>query len=220
MMTGQANAYLRNVSFQAPSIRVARSRNQHKLLTSLNDTFNAYDLCLIRDNCLWDQLIAEGGLHKLCKGAPEYIQPPWVSMPGTGRRFKPISTLLVSTVATPYIGNDITVMEEMIPIGYDGVISDVVCNIDPGADGITGFVEGSGDLTWRLSADNRYLRDMGNLRVSLGSLINPSPVPRGMLRVYSHDLVLFTVAFAPGADARISPTARIVCSITGWIWPR
>jgi len=42
---------------------------------------------------------------------------------------------------------------ELVPVGYDGVITDVVCGIEPGpvASG-AGFVEGSGDLIWRLSA--------------------------------------------------------------------
>lgn len=221
MRVPQANAYLHDVSFQAVAIKGRNARNQHKVPTSYNDsTLNENDVCLLRDNVMWDTLVGQGGLRKLCKGHTDYFQPPWVAMPKEGRRFKPISTLLVSTVATPYTGNNIAVMQERVSLGYDGVISDVVCEILPGADGVTGFVQGSGDLTWRLDADGRYLRDLGNITVALGSLTNPSPVPRGMLRVYSHDLLTFSVAFAPGADARISPTARIVCSITGWIYPR
>jgi hypothetical protein len=41
-----------------------------------------------------------------------------------------------------------------------------------------------------------------------------------MLRVYSHDLIQFFVNFAIGAEARLNPEAIIVCSITGWFWPR
>ena len=218
----QTNAYLSDVSFRPLVMRAESVRNQHKVPTSLNDieTANVYDVCLLRDNVMWDTLIGQGGLRKLCKGHTEYFQPPWVAMPKEGRRFKPISTLLVSNVVVPYTGNDIAVLTAQVPLGYDGVISDVVCEILPGAGGVTGFVEGSGDLTWRLNADGRFLRDMGNVEVSLGSLTSPSPVPRGMLRVYSHDLLTFSVAFAPGADARISGTARVVCSITGWWWPR
>lgn len=203
----QANA-LPLVSFRATTIKNIEGVN-----------LNAYDACLLRDQQLWEELLAGGGLKKVCKGHPEYIQPPWVAMPKEGRRFKPIATLLVSTVI-PFTGLDIAVLNERVPLGYDGVISDIVCEITPGAAGITGFVEGSGDITWRLSADKRYLRDQGNLQVTVGSLTSPSPVPRGMLRVYSHDLLTFSVAFAVGAEARIDPTSRIVCSITGYYWPR
>jgi hypothetical protein len=137
-------------------------------------------------------------------------------MPKEGRRYRPIDTLVVG--AGPFTGVDQLVLSERVPIGYDGVISDIVCNIT--ANGATGFLDGSGDISWRLSADRRFLRDMGNLQVQVGSLTNPSPVPRGMLRVYSHDLIQFFVNFAVGAEARLNPEAIIVCSITGWFWPR
>lgn len=180
---------------------------------------NEYDHCCCIEARLWDQLVAHGGLHTICcpQGRPKYPYPPYVKMPKEGRRFKPIKTLLIST-AIPFTGDDITVLSERVPYGYDGVIEDIVCEVV--ADSGTGFTEGSGDISWRLSADGRFLRDEGNLQVTVGSLITPSPVPRGNLRVYSGNLMLFTVAFAIGAEARLNPNARIVCSITGWYYPR
>lgn len=180
---------------------------------------NAYDHCCHTEHQLWNQLVARGGLHTLCcpQGRPAYPFPPWVKMPKEGRRFKPIKTLLISTVE-PFTGLPITVLSERVPYGYDGVIEDVVCEVV--ADAATGFTEGSGDVTWRLSADGRYLRDEGNLQVTVGSLITPSPIPRGNLRVYSGNLLHFDVVFAIGAEATLNPQARIVCSITGWYYPR
>ena len=180
---------------------------------------NQFDLCLAQEKLVWDEIVESGGLQTICcpQGRPKYTQRPWTAMPKGGRRFKPISTLLVSD-AIPFTGLDVPVLNERVPIGYDGVISDVVCEIV--ANGSTGFLDGSGDITWRLSSDGRFLRDMGNLKVQVGSLINPSPVPRGMLRVFSHDLLQFSVNFAVGAEVRINPNARIVCSITGWYYPR
>jgi hypothetical protein len=180
---------------------------------------NEYDACCCEETHLWSQLVARGGLHTICcpQGRPKYPYPPYVKMPKEGRRFKPISTLLVST-AIPFTGFDLTVLSERVPYGYDGVIEDIVCELV--ADSSTGFTEGSGDVSWRLSADQRYLRDEGNLQVTVGSLITPSPVPRGNLRVYSGNLMLFTVAFAPGAEANLNANARVVCSITGWYYPR
>ncbi len=210
----RANAYLPDISFKPPTIAAGSASSSHHSPTTPNAELNGYDACLMRDHVMWNRLLDVGGLKRLCKGHPEYIQPPWVAMPKEGRRFKPISTLLVSDVALPYDGSDIAVLQERVPLGYDGVISDIVCEIAPGGGGITGFVEGSGDLTWRLSSDGRFLRDQGNLQVTVGSLTSPSPVPRGMLRVFSHDLLVFSVAFAPGAEARISSTARIICSIS------
>lgn len=180
---------------------------------------NQFDQCLSHELALWNQLLSCGGLQKLCcpKGRTPYPFPPWVKMPKEGRRFKPIKTLLVST-AIPFTGLDVNVLTERVPYGYDGVIEDIVCEVL--ADAATGFTEGSGDITWRLSADGRYLRDEGNLTVTVGSLTTPSPIPRGNLRVFSGNKLEFDVAFAVGAEARLNPDARIVCSITGWYYPR
>ena len=178
-----------------------------------------YDGCLARDSELWDMLIARGGLVKRCcpQGRPKYLHKPWIAMPKEGRRFKPINYVTIAS-AIPFTGLDIPVLDVYVPNSYDGVITDVVCGIT--APGATGFLEGSGDITWRLSANGRFLRDMGNIQSSLGSLVTPSPVPRGGLRVFSRNRIIFSVALAVGAEAVINPAGRIVCSITGWWYPR
>lgn len=189
---------------------------------------NAYDACLNADRILWNQMVAGGGLRKICctRGRTPYTTRPWIAMPAEGRRFKPIGILAVPGMAG-FDGLDTKIPfntasgNELVPVGYDGVITDIVCGIQAGSGGTaTGFVEGSGDLIWRLSASGRFLRDHGNIKTSLGSLTSPSPVPRGGIRVWSEDILQFFVAFAPGADARINASSNIVVSITGWFYPR
>jgi hypothetical protein len=219
-MPPTANAFVPayNTAFTAP-MSERRTDWRRVCFKQYELGLNEYDACLMQEKMVWDEIIQSGGLQTICcpQGRPKYPRRPWQDMPKEGRRFKPISTLLVSS-AIPFTGLDVLVMSERVPVGYDGVISDVVCEIT--ANGATGFVDGSGDITWRLSADNRWLRDMGNLKVQVGSLTHPSPVPRGMLRVYSHDLIQFFVNFAVGAEAVINPNAYIVCSVTGWFYPR
>ena len=189
---------------------------------------NSYDACLNSDRMLWNQIVAGGGLRKICcpRGRTPYTTRPWIAMPAEGRRFKPIGILAVPGNAG-FDGLDTQVPfntqsgNEIVPVGYDGVITDIVCGIEAGTGGSgSGFVEGSGDLIWRLSASGRFLRDHGNILTSLGSLTSPSPVPRGGIRVWSEDILQFFVAFAPGADVRINSSSRIVVSITGWYYPR
>lgn len=153
-----------------------------------------------------------------------YPSPPWVTMPPEGRRFRPISVAPLTSFGSPgpFTGADVVVLQMRVPLGYDGVISDVVANFSG-----SGFDEGSGEITWRLAADylpigglttgGRYLRDMGNILVSLGSLTQPSPVPRGGLRIYSWDLVTF---YANISAAATVANGNIICSIAGWTWPR
>ncbi len=186
---------------------------------------NEYDACLKADADAWEEIVGNGGLQKYCcpKGRKPYTQRPWISMPAEGRRFKPIAILATASAVfddTDQVIPFTTNANLYVPIGYDGVITDVMCGIFPGSDGVTGFVEGSGDLIWRLSAAGRYLRDLGNIQTSLGSLTAPNPVPRGGLRIYSDDQLVWTCRFAAGADSRISASARIVCSLVGWYYPR
>ena len=186
---------------------------------------NPYDDCLDADYADWMGLLSAGGLKACCpQGRRKYTSPPWVSMPSEGRRFRPISTqpLTAFQTAGVFNGLDVIVLQERVPLGYDGVITEVIAEFTG-----TGFQDGRGDIIWRLAADfqisgggvtqGRFLRDYGNVQVQVGSFQFPSPVPRGGLRVYSWDLITF-YANIPA----ISPVAngQVICGISGWFWPR
>jgi len=213
-----------------PYTRTTRrySRNQPVLAENRPSVPTSTTRASIVTGCCGTSWWRRVGLRKICcpRGRTPYTTRPWIAMPAEGRRFKPIGLLAVPGwcwIHRPrYSGPFNTASgNELVPVGYDGVITDVVCGIEPGAGGSgAGFVEGSGDLIWRLSASGRFLRDHGNIKTSLGSLTSPSPVPRGGIRVWSEDILQFFVAFAPGADARINATSKIVVSITGWFYPR
>lgn len=196
------------------------TRNYHGLMPRCRPYgANPYDDCLDAEY--------RDFVHNFNAGIPnrrQYVSKPWVSMPPEGRRFRPIAVTPLTSFGAPgpFTGLDVVVLQERVPLGYDGVISDVVFNF-----GGSGFVEGSGDITWRLAADylpitalatgGRYLRDMGNVTTSLGSLTQPSPVPRGGLRVYSWDLITIYCNVAVGAAIA---NGNILTSISGWWWPR
>jgi hypothetical protein len=187
---------------------------------------NGYDDCLEAEYQWWTEFLAAGGLKACCpQGRRKYTSPPWVSMPAEGRRFRPIASTPLSAFQVPgpgFNGVDTVVLQERVPLGYDGVISDVVFGFTG-----NGFDEGSGEITWRLAADylpvggvatgGRYLRDMAAVITSLGSLTQPSPVPRGGLRVYSNDLITIYCAISPAATVA---NGNILTSIAGWFWPR
>lgn len=148
---------------------------------------NSYDKCLSDEYALWQRITA-AGLDKLCcpAGRDPYAARPWVEMPDGGREFSRIDVLAVSAITE---GVETVVLSEETPFGYDGIINYGVCRIEPPAGGNSNFSEGSGQLTWRLKANQRHLRNMGNIIVSRGSLIDPSPIPNAGLRVYSRNLI-------------------------------
>lgn len=186
---------------------------------------NPFDACLEEDFSVWNDLLSGGNLQKICcpKGRRPYTQKPWIAMPKEGCRFKKISS--ISLPAAPFTFADIEVLNEKVPLGYDGVIQDIVCEVTSA--GATGFIEGSGDIVWRLSAQGevgsdfrRYLRDLGNITTTLGSLIYPSPTMMGAWRVFSGDDIIFSAAFAVGAEGVLTPDDKIICSVSGWFYPR
>lgn len=183
---------------------------------------NRADACLFKERLEWDQTV-KGGLFTLCcpKGRTKYNSPPWITMPIGGRRFKPVGVLAVSTLVA---GADTAVPLNtatgtlIVDTGYDGVLTDIVCEVT--AAGATGFVEGSGDVSWRLQNNRHFVRDLGNIQVTMGSLVSPGTVPRGGVRIYSRNVLTFLVNVTAGGLARLAPDANIIVALTGWMYPR
>jgi hypothetical protein len=170
---------------------------------------------------MWEEIVGMG-LTKICcpMGRRKYPTRPWVQMPAEGRQFKPVG--VSNTIGSLATDVNVAVLTVQVPTGYDGVITDYVCEVAASAGGAAsgGFVEGSGQIIWRLAADGRYLRDLGNIEVTMGSLIQPSPVPRGGLRVFSKNIITFFADIAGATVGLLDPNARIVCSVSGWFWAR
>lgn len=107
-----------------------------------------------------------------------------------------------------------------VPLGYDGIIT----GQNNGYIG-NGFVEGSGDIVWRIAVYNatgaqRYLKDCGAILFTLGQLKNYQTVPGG-IRLYSQNLVTIVVT-CPNTSGSLPPpgTGQVFAGLHGWMWPR
>jgi len=178
---------------------------------------NFFDQCLHQEYSLWQEILASGGLERLCLplGQRPTLTRPWAVMPEEGREFSPQTQTLVSTVSESI---ETTVLSFDVPFGYDGVINYIVANILPPASGITNFSEGSGQITWRLKAAGRHLRDWGNVLTSRGSLLNTTPIPLRGLRIYSRNKVEMTVTLS--SPSGLTPGAQLITLVQGWFYPR
>jgi hypothetical protein len=169
---------------------------------------NAASKCLDREQALYELIIRKGGLQKLCCVSQyKYATPPWLKMPGEGRQYQEIDSI-------PLPANDglnHVVTQFVVPTGYDGVITSIA-NFYTGV----GFVEGSGDLVWRLLIARRWARNLGNIDTTLGSLTSPCPLFRGGIRVFSDQLITYYVN-VPVASALVG--GRVVCGVFGWFYP-
>lgn len=195
---------------------------------------NAWDLCLIQERQWWDHLVSSNCPVPYCKRPSDryhQILPPYLDMPPEAKRFQRIGNL---AVAGNFTGLDIQIQFQGVPgplfqcdNGYDGVITEVVLDIV--ASGATGFVQASGDVTWRIGVDlgqatNEalwYYRDYGNVTNTIGSLTQPLPLGgSGGLRFISGQKISIYVNLLVAASFRINPNAIVIGSIAGWTYPR
>ncbi len=145
----------------------------------------------------------------ICPGK-KYTDPPWVKMPQQGKRFSPIGSIPLPTT----YNTDILVLSFRVPLGYDGVIKYVVENYTG-----QGFSEGSGDLIWRISLNQRFVKNYGNTNVQLGSLVAGPSIPNSEIILLSNQLVQFWINVAPAAAGDLNG-GRILSAAFGWFWPR
>lgn len=175
---------------------------------------NHFDACLAQDTAVWHTIQCCGGITGLCKRASSIHysddEPPWVRMPQQGRRYQEINTVALALFP---LATDITVVAFQVPMGYDGVIMGNVNRfIGPG------FVEGSGDIEWRIQLSRRYAPDYGQILTSLGDLQAPTSFSSGGIRIYSHEVIRYIARV--NNVAFLDPNGRILCALYGWFYPR
>jgi hypothetical protein len=169
-----------------------------------------FNQCIDRNNVVWDRINREGGLMAIC-GGRKYDSPPWVKMPVQGKRFSYINSIPLPVSG---YGTDQLVLSFLVPLGWDGVINYVVQNYTG-----QGFQEGSGDLTWRLQLNERYVKNLGSTTMQIGTLTSGPISPNTSIVVLSNQLVQYFVNVAASAAADLNG-GRIIASCWGWFWPR
>jgi len=117
---------------------------------------------------------------------------------------------------------EVTVLSFSVPIGYDGLIT-AQCNGYING-GVGQFVEGSGDIVWRIPINNvstrRYLKDSGAIYFSLGQS-NIFQRITGGYRIYSGNTVS-VVALAPNTSGALPGpgVGQVFAGLRGYFFPR
>ena len=114
---------------------------------------------------------------------------PWVDEPPGAVPFDEAGSITLGATPTP--GVDQTVVSFTVPQGFDGVINWISCNVSDPA-----FINGSGDLIWKILINGRPVRNFGNITVQKGTIAHGRQV--SPIRLFSGDVVTFTVQFAAG----------------------
>ena len=131
--------------------------------------------------------------------------PPWVEPPPN---YQPVDEVGIATVPVAPSA-DTEVVFVVIPVGSDGTINTYSCNYLGG-----GFVDGSGDLIWRITIDGQPVRNFSNIKTERGSSAQPRVIPGG-LRVYSGQRVALVVNHPSNAAL----TEQTSGNLGGWTYP-
>ena len=169
---------------------------------------NQFNSGLDTEALIWRYILTHGGLRSVCPGKKKaYQDSPWNKMPPDGIKIsKPFSISLPAND-----GADHLVGSFQVPIGWNLSLPQVI-HFWTG----TTFVEGSGDLTWRYRINQHYVKDFGNVQVSEGSFVQPSPARNGEIHAYSGDVVY---GFVNQATTSSLSGGRIVMGFLGWRFP-
>lgn len=183
-------------------------------LSWMLDFPNPFDICLSREWRLYNSIDprAMGCARKPDCFIDDKGLSPWVDASPGAITFNPDKAIPLPDPATI----DAIVLSFHVPIGYDGIIlAQYNCYRGGGV-----FVEGSGDIVWRVRVNGRYLRDMGNIQFTLGSPQQLSPCPGG-LWVMSGNLVEYVVSAPNGSGSLPLPgQGNILAGLHGWFFPR
>ncbi len=189
---------------------------------------NHFDSCLGREYLLYQLInreLLKCGVKPFCfcfnerdwgGNFSEHEEVP-MGPPEGAIAFNPTGQLVLPTAAS----GDNVIFQTRVPIGYDGVILGQYHGYipDPTAMPVPFFVQGGGDIVWRLEAAGRCVRDCGIMEVSIGSLQNMAPVAGG-LQVRSGNLIQYIVA-VPNTSGALTPgVGNIVAGLHGYYWPR
>lgn len=97
----------------------------------------------------------------------------------------------------------------LVPTGYDGAINSYGANFTGG-----GFVDGSGDLVWRISRNGVPIKNFEFILTERGDPNQPIPV--NYIRIYSGDRIQFLINHAANVTLN---DGFIICDLGGFFYP-
>lgn len=138
---------------------------------------------------------------------------PWVEMPEDGVPFDETRFIDTPAVAAP----ETVIFTTQVPDGYRGVIKLYHNHFEGG-----GFVEGSGNLIWRIrqgppGVAGRAVRNLGDIRTTRGSIQWQRVLPGGVI-VEPREFMTYTITHSAGSPI-VPGGTRIFATLSGWFWP-
>lgn len=173
--------------------------------------FNLFDYCTLIEMERWKMIRP----LPVCSVPLQYQHIlPWeddfAAIPAQARPFR---AALGIVTPVPAVG-DQTVVSVRTPLGYDGVVTGLFWGYSG-----QGFLEGSGDILWRLKINQRYVKDLSNTPFQLGS--PRLPLPMTEVQQLQSGQVASVIVNVPNLSGLIQVgQSRIFAALIGFWWPR
>lgn len=132
-----------------------------------------------------------------------YGSPPWEVRPSDAINFYP-----KTSVALPAIGAQATVVTFTVPDGYDGLLEEFSISFTGG-----GFVNGSGDVVFRLLRNLAPVRNFENMISEYGT--QDTPVDIGRIRIFGGNIYIIQVDHIANAGLN----GNVVGALRGYYYP-
>lgn len=111
-------------------------------------------------------------------------------------------------VAMPAIGAEASVLRYEVPVGWNGMITNLAIVYTGG-----GFVSGSGDLVFRFEVGRRPYKTLNAVTIQIGSILGNQDIAG--IRVYSGQLLEIFVRHV----ANVALNSPMVARIGGYVYP-
>lgn len=165
------------------------------------------------DHCLWKEIPLHRQIPALGKCCLSNARESYfhnVEMPEGSVPFHRTAGIPTPLAAA----GDVLILALEVPSGFDGVLRGIFHHYTG-----PGFLEGSGDIQWRIKINRTYAWHLGRMLVSMGQIGEPYPLEDG-IPVTSLQRLEYLVS-APNLSGGILPVnSQIVAGIEGWMWPR
>jgi hypothetical protein len=170
---------------------------------------NIWDVCIAQERVLHQQI--DWKRVAGCRPPTCYHldYEPYREFPSQGREMNK-----QMAIALPAPGSgDVRILSFMLPTGYDGILYGLLQKFAGG-----GFMNGSGDLTWRLQIGRRWVKNMSTMTTELGDYSGYLQLDE-FIYLRTRQRVSMWVNVDATAGARLDPAGRVVVGLQGWVFP-
>lgn len=124
----------------------------------------------------------------------------------------------IAYTSLPAIGSEATILTFTVPGGRNGIINKVACNFVGG-----GWIEGTGDVQWRILVDNGTPPGANSYEAIPASLGSPAqPVAISGFRIFENQVIKVTIFNNPaGPNGGVVVAGQLAgARLCGYFYPR